>query len=378
MLKLPGEMCNINCHYCYERRKPYPNALMLKPDLLRSFLETCGERPLAIELHGGEPLLIGRKKMAALFEEIRAYPGPVSVAMQTNGILLDGAWLDFFDREWPGIEIGVSLDGDMKGNSHRVDFADRPTYPKVVRALELLAARGRQVGVITVVTRHVLGRAGEVLDTLAAFEAVKTVKLSGCLDFNVRTKNYRTPNRTSLKLLNPDGVGMPGWATSPGEYAEFLIEAFDHWHSTKSFRSYMLEPFFSIIRSLSGLPAGYSGYSDRKEPFIVTLYPDGRVGSSDELSMPTSLLSRVGDFTDIDDLLTLDGNAPLRGDLSALLAKCAGCSHLASCRGGALPDRLRFEGTGFEEEYCDHRRQVIDHVAAALPTASAPELTTAS
>lgn len=55
MLKLPGEMCNINCHYCYERRKPYPNALMLKPEVLRKFLGLCEGRPLAVELHGGEP-----------------------------------------------------------------------------------------------------------------------------------------------------------------------------------------------------------------------------------------------------------------------------------------------------------------------------------
>lgn len=370
MLKLPGEMCNINCHYCYERRKPYPNALMLKPDVLRKFLSLCDGRPLAVELHGGEPLLIGRRKMGDLFDELRRYEGPVTISMQTNGILLNKAWLDFFDSEWPDIEIGISLDGDEQGNAHRVDFADRPTYRKVTQALELMASRGRNVGVIVVVTRRILGRAGEVLDTLSKFEAVKVIKLSGCLDFNVKTKDYQTPNRKSLQLLNPEGVGMPGWATTPDEYADFLIEAFEHWSATRSYGSYVLEPFFSVIRSLSGLPTSYTSFSDRKEPFVVTLYPDGRIGSSDELSMPGALLGTVETATGMDDLLTLDTNPKLRKDLSALLNKCAGCSHEASCRGGALPDRLRFEGTGFEEDYCDYRRKVIDHVAAALPAAA--------
>lgn len=367
ILKLPGEMCNINCHYCYERRKPYPNAVMLNPEVLQHFLDLCGNRPLAVELHGGEPLLIGRRKMRGILKTLRGYPGPMTLAMQTNGLLLDDSWLDLFDELWPDIEIGVSLDGDEAGNTHRVDFADRPTYPKVVRALELLAARGRQVGVIAVVTRRLLGRAGEVLDALGRFEAVKVIKLSGCLDFNVRTKDYRTPNRQSLRVLNPDGVGMPGWATSPEEYAEFLIEAFQHWRGTNAYRSYVLEPFFSIIRSISGLPTEYTSFSERKEPFVVTLYPDGRIGSSDELGMPSALLGTVQSAETIDDLLTLDSNPELRSNLTALLAKCAGCTHEQSCRGGALPDRLRFEGTGFEDAYCDHRRKVIDHVSAALP-----------
>ncbi|MGQ4599098.1 radical SAM protein [Nocardia sp. R6R-6] len=367
ILKLPGEMCNINCHYCYERRKPYPNAVMLNPEVLHRFLDLCGNRPLAVELHGGEPLLIGRRKMRGILKTLRGYPGPMTLAMQTNGLLLDDSWLDLFDELWPDIEIGVSLDGDEAGNTHRVDFADRPTYPKVVRALELLAARGRQVGVIAVVTRRLLGRADEVLDALGRFEAVKVIKLSGCLDFNVRTKDYRTPNRQSLRVLNPDGVGMPGWATSPEEYAEFLIEAFQHWRGTNAYRSYVLEPFFSIIRSISGLPTEYTSFSERKEPFVVTLYPDGRIGSSDELGMPSALLGTVQSAETIDDLLTLDSNPELRSNLTALLAKCAGCTHEQSCRGGALPDRLRFEGTGFEDAYCDYRRKVIDHVSAALP-----------
>lgn len=370
ILKLPGEMCNINCHYCFERRKPYPGAVMLKPDILGKFLDMCGNRPLAVELHGGEPLLVGRRKMRELLKVLRGYPGPMTLAMQTNGLFLDDAWLDLFDELWPEIEIGISLDGDEQGNAHRVDFADRPTYPKVVRALDLLAARGRQVGVITVVTRRILGRADEVLDTLSRFEAVKVIKLSGCLDFNVKTKDYRTPNQRSLKLLNPDGVGMPGWATTPEEYADFLIQAFEHWRGTGAYRSYVLEPFFSIIRALSGLAVNYTSFSERKEPFIVTLYPDGRIGSSDELSMPGALLGTVELAGTLDTLLTFDSNRRLRSNMTTLLSKCSGCSHESTCRGGALTDRLRFEGTELEEAYCDYRRKVIDHVAGVMPAVS--------
>ncbi|GGK16309.1 anaerobic sulfatase-maturating enzyme homolog AslB [Pilimelia terevasa] len=366
MLKLPGERCNINCHYCYERRKPYDNPVSLEPEVLQRFLDRCGTRPLSVMLHGGEPLLVGRQRMARLLEVLRAYPGPVTLSMQTNGIMLDDRWLDFFDHEWPDIEIGISIDGDSAGSAHRVDFADRPTYPLVVRALERLGRRGRNVGVIVVVTRLLLGRASEVLDSLTAHPCVRVVKLSSCLDFNVVSKDYNTPNRRSLQILNPTGEGMPGWATTPAEYAAFLAEAFDHWVASRLFDRVLIEPFFSIIRSVSGQPNAYTGYSERKEPFILTLYPDGRIGSSDELSMPGALLGTVDGTASIDDLLSLRSNEALHRDLSGLLRQCAGCSHESTCRGGALPDRLRFAGSGFEESYCDSRKATVDHVSAAM------------
>ena len=61
--KLPGEVCNINCHYCFERRKPYPGAKFLAASTLRRFLTVAGGRPLSVTLHGGEPLIIGPDAM---------------------------------------------------------------------------------------------------------------------------------------------------------------------------------------------------------------------------------------------------------------------------------------------------------------------------
>jgi uncharacterized protein len=370
VLKLVGETCNINCHYCYERRKPYDRSQYLKPEAVERFLVACGDRPLAIQLHGGEPLLMKRPRMAELLRLCRAYPGRTHMAIQTNGTLLDDEWFDFFDREWPGIEIGVSLDGDEKGNVHRVDFHDRPTYPRVVAALELAASRGRPVGIIVVVTRRVLGRAAAVLDRIAGFPAVRAVKLAPCFDYNVLTKDYRTPNRRSLKILNPDGQGMPGWATSPMEYARFTMEAFDHWRDRGLFHQFTVEPFVSVIRSVAGQANGYEAFSYRKAPFVVTLYPDGRVGTTDEIDLPLSALGRLDDLDTIDDLLDFSGNPQLRDRFRILLDKCTGCSHEATCRGGMLSERMPYEGTPYEEEYCAARRLLIDHVAAGLPRPS--------
>src|ERR1700731_3534289 len=66
IIKVAGETCNINCFYCYEKRRPYDHAKYLAPDMLGTFLAKLGPGPLNIEIHGGEPLIIGLERMREL------------------------------------------------------------------------------------------------------------------------------------------------------------------------------------------------------------------------------------------------------------------------------------------------------------------------
>jgi radical SAM protein with 4Fe4S-binding SPASM domain len=366
VLKLPGESCNINCHYCYEKRKPYGKPIRLSREILSKFLRAAGDRPLAVMLHGGEPLLVGTSHMAELLAELRAYPGPIALSVQTNGMLLNRQWLDFFDDQWPDLDIGVSLDGDDAGNAHRVDFRDRPVYGRVVRALDLLAERNRDIGIITVVTRKLLGRAPDIIAEMRRYSCVKVVKFSPCLDYDVVSKQYNSPNTKSLAILNPGNSGMPGWATTPSEYTEFLSEVYACWKATGAYKSFVVEPFISILRSHGGQDVDFTHFSERKEPFILTLYPDGRVGSCDELTMPAATLGHIDDLTSLDDWLDLSTNQSLRLSLEERLSACSGCSHESVCHGGSLADRIRYGDSAIGDEYCDARRKLIDAIAGPV------------
>jgi radical SAM protein with 4Fe4S-binding SPASM domain len=372
--KLPGDVCNINCHYCFERRKPYPGARFLEPAVLARFLTLAGGRPLTLTLHGGEPLLLKRSAMAALLAQLRRYDGPITLGIQTNGLMLDDAWLDFFDQEWPGLKIGLSLDGDELANSHRVDHRDRPIFGRVLRTTELLAARGRRVGLIMVVTRKALGRAAEILPGFAELGCVDVVKLASCMDFSVASKHYPTPSGRAILRLNPASTGRPGWATTPGEYTEFVKQAIECWRSAGLFRHFLLEPALSALRAVSHRPTEFSEFSDQKEPFIVTLYPDGRIGSSDHFAMPDALLGQVEDIDSLDDILDFRTNTALLASLDELSDYCSGCRHRLTCLGGSLADRLRYHRAGLAEDYCDARRDLLDFVerelVTALPSAS--------
>ncbi|GAA4838841.1 radical SAM protein [Kitasatospora terrestris] len=114
ILKLWGETCDVDCLYCFEKRKEAPGGAVITAEQVRDLHRLFLGRPLAIELHGGEPLTAGREHVAEVLRELAVQPNVVRVALQTNGVLLDAEWLDLFDELCLALRIGISLDGDAE------------------------------------------------------------------------------------------------------------------------------------------------------------------------------------------------------------------------------------------------------------------------
>ncbi|MFB7780039.1 radical SAM protein [Streptomyces bauhiniae] len=211
ILKLRGETCDIDCLYCFEKRKEAPGGARINAAQVHRLGSIFSWRPLSIELHSGEPLTAGPERIAEILDALAAQPNVLRVSLQTNGLRLDDAWLDLFERHCPELEIGISLDGDALGNSWRVGYDGRPTYPRVVEALELLGRRERNVGIICAVTPYVLGRASEVMKHLASFPAVTTVSLVPCFDAAVtRSTTVAGSRAPTSRALQRRAIGPTG------------------------------------------------------------------------------------------------------------------------------------------------------------------------
>lgn len=122
--------------------------------------------PVEIVWHGGEPLTIGPRPLAALlerFEPLRR-TGRVQHKVQTGATLITDAWCELFERYEIGVE--VSIDGPRSANRHRVDRAGRPMFDRIVAGVETLKRHGIPFIVLAVVGRAATHRAVEVLDFL--------------------------------------------------------------------------------------------------------------------------------------------------------------------------------------------------------------------
>jgi len=127
--------------------------------LLEGLGGLLGEHTLC--LHGGEPLLIGKQWFAEYLELVgehnRANSGcpPVSLTVQTNGILVDKGWVELFRRGDVG--VSVSLDGPKEIHDYaRVSAANGGTHEAVLSRIKMMAGSGIRLGAIAVISKRTL------------------------------------------------------------------------------------------------------------------------------------------------------------------------------------------------------------------------------
>src|SRR5690606_13088897 len=125
-----AQRCNLDCSYCYvynrgddtwkSRPKMIPDAVATA--LARRIREHCEKYAIPrfmIELHGGEPLLLGKRRMKALIDLFRRECEGVQLdlTLQTNGLLLDEEWLQLFASN--DVRFGISCDGPPESADRR-------------------------------------------------------------------------------------------------------------------------------------------------------------------------------------------------------------------------------------------------------------------
>ncbi|MDO5656753.1 MAG: radical SAM protein [Paracoccus sp. (in: a-proteobacteria)] len=366
LLKLVGEVCNLDCAYCYERRKPYSGNRLIEPDSVARLLAQFPDRPLRVELHGGEPLLYPKDRMKRIVKILQQTPQVESVAMQTNGTRLDSGWIEIFRPIAERFEIGVSLDGPADMNSWRLDHRGKPAMDAILRGLSLLNEQGIRAGLIAVVTRRSLGQEKALLELASQFPNVRLLKLVPCFDFGVQ-QGVGPRRSVATRAASASGVAMgAAWSVTPVEFLAFLQNAFDLWLSEGFNESFVLEPFLALTRSLLGVSTDTCSYSSVKCGHVVTLYPGDEVGSCDELDRGEAAIGRM-------DQLRLDDTGykgcRAAAAASAMMQKCSTCDYLNRCHGGCVATRGRFRTVGREEDYCNYRKGLIDFMADRIAEA---------
>lgn len=131
--------CNLDCTYCYVYQSP-DKSWQTKPkflavDILQKIAERIQEHvsehglsEISIVFHGGEPLLAGVERLESYTEIISSTIScKVKYGMQTNGILIDDAIIDFLHQHQ--FRVGISLDGTKENNDkHRIFPNGKSSY----------------------------------------------------------------------------------------------------------------------------------------------------------------------------------------------------------------------------------------------------------
>ena len=161
--------CNLNCLYCYRGDKDRPQSMPREVALKSFLLAAAAGRPFHVQLTGGEPTL-EPELIEWVADTIRKAGWPATIALQTNGTLLDYSLIRVCQKY--DIQIGVSWDGPPE-----IQEKLRGKAVATLKGLKLLSAAGMPFRVTTVVTQVNVAYLGRLALFLSAFPSARGLGL---------------------------------------------------------------------------------------------------------------------------------------------------------------------------------------------------------
>jgi len=271
--------------------------------------------------------------------------------------------VDTFAPLGESFEIGLSMDGPEDLNDWRLDHRGGSSASSVTDCLTLLESKGIRTGVISVVTNRLIGRSRDIIDFFAGFSNVSLLKFVPCFDFNVSQSLGPVRSQHTRSVFEHEGAVRQRWSISPAEYTNFLKSAFDYWAESGLARRLILEPFLGVTQSALGTGTNSCIFSDTKCQHVMTLYPDGSIGSCDEFNRTDVSYGHHEELgSGVNNPSKYFATCSATDAVEGLEKKCSHCSYYSVCKGGCIASRMRLASVGRDEEYCDYRRNIIDHL----------------
>ena len=235
-----GPICNLDCHYCFyldresifpQHRKP--SDFRMDDQTLEVFVEQYIRSQPGREVHfawqGGEPTLLGIDYFRKVVELQKRYLEPgkqIHNAFQTNGVLLDDKWCEFFAKE--NFLVGLSIDGPRElHDRYRVTRGGKPTFDDVMRGMDLLKMHGVRFNTLTVVHRELTYHPLEVYEFLREHGS-RYIQFIPLVERDAAAKLRPQAERGRLTVLQPEPTVEP-WTVEPLQFGEFLRKIFDCW-----------------------------------------------------------------------------------------------------------------------------------------------------
>lgn len=354
------EFCNLNCPYCYMfnlrdfsyRAKPKIMPLDTVSVMASKAVELARKQniqKLTVSLHGGEPLLAGRDWFRSALEIFKK-AGDDSIEFvfvtQTNGVLIDREWLDFFESS--RVTVGISMDGPRHiHDKFRVNFSGRGSYDDVVRGLNLAQKYPKVFGgVLCVIDPQADG-----LEVYRHFR-----------DLGVQIIDYLWP------LDHNWSSPPPSHEVSETPYADYLIAVFDEWwlRDNKSVRVRYLT---QLIKNIFGARGGIDALGGNPVS-ITSIDSDGSIEPVDSLKACGDGFTNMGLNILRDPIEAVYGHPLFQAAIAGqegLCEQCSACPLHDVCGGGYLPHRYSQEN-GFDNPsvYCHDIWKLTTHILGSI------------
>ena len=332
--KPTGAICNLDCAYCFylSKEKLYPGSPFRMPDdvlegYIRQLLESQHKRQVPITWQGGEPTLMGVDFFRQAVRYVEQYKQPhhkIEYSIQTNGILLDDDWAEFFKEN--NFLIGISLDGPPHlHDRYRVDKGSQHTHARVLKGLSFLKKHQVEFNVLCTVN------AGNSKFPLEVYRYFRDEIGAQFIQFIPIVERQ---NETGFQ----EGDTVTERSVEPDEWGHFLVEIFDEW-VRHDVGKVFIPTFESALANWMGMPAGICVFNATCGQALA-LEHNGDLYACDHYVEPKYFLGNIRE-THMDDLVVSEQQRKLGQDkLSTLPGYCRECPVRFACHGECPKNRF--------------------------------------
>lgn len=168
LIKPASSLCNMNCHYCFysdvaKHRSIYSKGFMNEETtdiLIKNALADSNEITFAFQ--GGEPTLAGLTYFYHFVDTVNRLKKhhTIHYTIQTNGLLLNDEWLNFFKKN--KFLVGISLDGIKIIHDSIRTQNHNGTFNRVFSVINNMKRKNISFNILTVLTPKLVPYAKEV------------------------------------------------------------------------------------------------------------------------------------------------------------------------------------------------------------------------
>lgn len=321
LIKPASSNCNIRCEYCFYYDEStnrevfdYGFISISTIDIFLKKIFNIVTESVSFLFQGGEPMLIGigfYKEFEKIVKKYNKNNVRVNYSIQTNGILLNQEWAEYFyDSNYL---VGISLDGIKNThNKYRLGKNKSGTYEKVLDAIDLLKKNKVQFNILTVVTN-------EIADNVEYI--YKFYKDS---DFYYM---QFTPSIEPIKNL-----GQYQYLDTK-HFGQFLDQLFNLWYvDIKNKNYYSIRYFENLIMILMGITPESCDVQGKCDITLV-MEADGSIYPCDFYALDTWRLGNVNDDP-LEDIILSEKSKEFIVSSINIPDKCKACEYLSICRNG--------------------------------------------
>lgn len=347
MVKPTGSVCNLDCKYCFylEKEKLYPDRkanFKMSDEMLELFIKQHIAAQDVDEVifawQGGEPTLMGRGFYQRAIELQQRYAEGRTIVntFQTNGVLIDEEWADFFKKN--DFLVGISVDGDAALHDEwRVTRSGKPTHEKVEQAIKCLVRHGVEFNTLTVVNHTNMSH------PLQVYQYLKNIG-SQYMQFIPLVE--RRSDNSDIELAAPSDkqTEMMPWSVDSIEFGHFLNAIFDVW-IRKDIGKIGIQIFEQTLAAWCGLPPQVCVFAPTcGSTFAMEM--NGDVYSCDHFVYPQYKLGNIQDIT-LRAMNNSEQNCYFGNDKTRSMAQeCYSCQWQFACYGGCPKHRFLLSAAG--------------------------------